>query len=374
MLDSTAMARCEDKPAAGSDMVAAVRDLSSRELSPLVQKIDTEGYYPEAVMRAYGRAGLYARHLPGETAPDILTAVNGMAAAGEYCLSTSFCIWCQDALGWYIFASDNERLKVTLGQRVATGDALGGTALSNPMKSFFGIEGMRLRGKRVEGGYVVRGLLPFVSNLGDDHYFGAVFEVEEGGKRNVMAIVPCASEGLTLADNTKFVALDGTRTFAVQMRDVFIPDELILADACDDYIKRIRAGFVLLQAGMAFGLIRDCINLMQQVKGSLGHVNKYLDAQPEHVAEQLQAMESAVAKLAATPFETDPGYWRAVIEARLVAGEASVTAAHAAMLHCGARGYVTTGAAQRRLREAYFVAIVTPATKQLKKMLADMAH
>jgi alkylation response protein AidB-like acyl-CoA dehydrogenase len=85
-------------------------------------------------------------------------------------------------------------------------------------------------------------------------------------------------------------------------------------------------------------------------------------------------MESAVAKLAATPFETDPGYWRAVIEARLVAGEASVTAAHAAMLHCGARGYVTTGAAQRRLREAYFVAIVTPATKQLKKMLADMAH
>jgi len=42
------------------------------------------------------------------------------------------------------------------------------------------------------------------------------------------------------------------------------------------------------------------------------------------------------------------------------------------MLHCGARGYVSTGAAQRRLREAYFVPIVTPATKQLRKMLADM--
>jgi alkylation response protein AidB-like acyl-CoA dehydrogenase len=374
MLDHSAAARDDNKPAKGVDVVEAMRELSSRELSPLVQKIDTEGYYPEAVMRAYGRAGGYARHLPGETAPDLVTAINAMAAAGEYCLSTSFCIWCQDALGWYIFASDNERLKETLGSRVATGDALGGTALSNPMKSFFGIEGMRLKGKRVDGGYVVRGLLPFVSNLGDDHYFGAVFEVEEGAKHNIMAVVPCASEGLTLADNTKFVALDGTRTFAVQMRDVFIPDGQILADPCDDYIKRIRAGFVLLQAGMAFGLIRDCVNLMQQVKGSLGHVNKYLDVQPEHVAEQLQAMESAVAKLAVTPFETDPAYWRAVIEARLVAGEASVAAAHAAMLHCGARGYVTTGAAQRRLREAYFVAIVTPATKQLKKMLADMAH
>ena len=52
--------------------------------------------------------------------------------------------------------------------------------------------------------------------------------------------------------------------------------------------------------------------------------------------------------------------------------EASVAAAHAAMLHCGARGYLKSHRAQRRLREAYFVAIVTPATKQLRKMLADM--
>ncbi len=374
MLDRSAAARSVETPAATSDVVAAMREISSRELAPLVQKIDAGGHYPEAVMRAYGRAGGFACHLLGDAAPDLPTAIQAMAAAGEYCLSTSFCIWCQDALGWYIFASDNARLKATLGHRVATGEALGGTALSNPMKTFFGIENMRLKGRKVDGGYVVRGVLPYVSNLGPDHYFGAVFEVEGEPKRNVMAIVPCASEGLTLADNTKFVALDGTRTFTVQMRDVMIPDASILADPCDGYIKRIRAGFVLLQAGMAFGLIRDCIDLMQQVKGSLGHVNKFLDVQPEHLAEQLQAMESKVYALAATPFETDPGYWRAVIEARLAAGEASVAAAHAAMLHCGARGYVTTGAAQRRLREAYFVAIVTPATKQLKKMLADMAH
>ena len=152
------------------------------------------------------------------------------------------------------------------------------------------------------------------------------------------------------------------------MRDVIVPDACVLADPVDDYIKRIRAGFVLLQAGMAFGLIRDCIALMEQVKGPLGHVNKYLDVQPEHDRRAARrAWRPQVARLAATPFETDPAYWRAVIEARLAAGEASVAAAHAAMLHCGARGYVAGAAAQRRLREAYFVAIVTPATKQLKQ-------
>jgi alkylation response protein AidB-like acyl-CoA dehydrogenase len=374
MLDRLTEMRHDTALPSGADVVASVRDLAARELAPLVQKIDAEGHYPESAMRAFGRAGAFGAHLPGETRSDLVTAIRAMSAAGEYCLSTSFCMWCQDALGWYIFASDNEALKDTLGRRVANADALGGTALSNPMKTFFGIEQIRLKAKRVSGGYVVRGLLPFVSNLGSDHYFGAVFEVEDAPKRYVMAVVPCAAEGVSLADNTKFVALDGTRTFAVQLRDVVISDDLVLADPSDAYIKRIRAGFVLLQSGMAFGLIRGCIELINQTKGPLGHVNKYLDVQPEHLAEQLAAMERDVEQLAATPFETDPSYWRAVIQARLAAGEASVTAAHAAMLHCGARGYVTTGAAQRRLREAYFVAIVTPAIKQLKKMLADMKH
>ena len=373
MLDNLARVR-DDAPPSGGDVVTSVRNVSSRELAPLVRQID-EGLYPEGVMRAFGRAGAFGAHLPNGTAgADLVTAIRAMSAAGEHCLSTSFCMWCQDALAWYIFASDNDGLKQSLGQRVASGEALGGTALSNPMKTFFGIEQIRLKARRVSGGYVARGLLPYVSNLGSDHYFGAVFEVEDAPQRYVMAVVPCAAEGVTLADNTKFVALDGTRTFTVQLRDVMISDALVLADPSDAYIKRIRAGFVLLQSGMAFGLIRGCIDLINQTKGPLGHVNKYLDVQGEHLADQLAAMEATVWRLAATPFESDQSYWRAVIEARLAAGEASVAAAHAAMLHCGARGYVVTGAAQRRLREAYFVAIVTPATKQLKKMLADMKH
>jgi len=370
MLDAGTAVRIAPSP---PDVVGAVRAIAARELAPIVRRIDAEGFYPETVLRGFGRAGAFAAHLPDGGAPDLVTAIQAMAAAGEHCLSTSFCMWCQDALAWYIFASANDGLKATLGRRVAAGEALGGTALSNPMKTFFGIETIRLKGKRVAGGYVVRGALPFVSNLGADHHFGAVFEIEDRPGRYAMAAVPCASEGLKLSASTKFVALDGTRTFAVQMRDVLIPDTHLLADPVDDYIRRIRAGFVLLQAGMAFGQIRGCIELMEQTKGPLGHVNKYLDQQPEDFRETLAALAAQVEHLAATPFESDPGYWRAVIEARLAAGEATVAAAHAAMLHCGARGYVSNGAAQRRLREAYFVAIVTPAIKQLKKMLADMA-
>ena len=372
MLDVGTLRRDRAVKPAGAMVVEAVRRIAARDLAPLVREIDA-GLYPEQVLRSFGAAGAFSTHLPsGKGEADLSTAIAAMAAASEHCLATAFCMWCQNALGWYVFTSNNVAPKETIGRAAARGEALGGTGLSNPMKTFFGIETMRLKARRVGGGFEVRGALPWVSNLGPDHYFGAVFELEDAPRHFVMAVVPCASEGLRLVGDHKFVALDGTRTFGVQFRDVFIPDANVLADPIEPYLKRIRAGFVLLQAGMAIGLIRGCIDLMRQTKSSLGHVNKYLEMQPEDFEQKLKTLEATVELLAATPFEPDPSYWRQVIETRLAAGETSVAAAHWAMLHCGSRGYVATGAAQRRLREAYFVAIVTPATKQLRKMLADM--
>ncbi len=60
------------------------------------------------------------------------------------------------------------------------------------------------------------------------------------------------------------------------------------------------------------------------------------------------------------------------MEARLSVSELSLRASQAAMLHMGAKGYLLHGAAERKLRESYFVAIVTPALKQLRKMLHDL--
>lgn len=376
MMNARTQLANEGPTRAGIGALESVRAFADRELPKLVRKIDGEGYYPEGVLRELGQLGAYSQHLPGySTIIDLTAAVDAMSAVAEHCVSSAFCMWCQDALAWYIFASDNEELKRDVGFRIAQGDVLGGTGLSNPMKAFCDIEPMRLKGAEAPGGYIVKGVLPYVSNLGTAHYFGAVFEVTSpgGATRNVMAIVPCAAPGLSLVETAKFAALDGTGTFVVQMRDVFVPRAWILADPIDDYLKKIRAGFILLQSGMAFGLARDCIRLMEQTRPALGHVNKFLDEQPEELAEQLDHIQSQAAALAATPFEEDLEYWRAVLRARLSAGEASMKAAHGAMLHCGARGYVASAAAQRRLREAYFVAIVTPATKQLRKMIADLA-
>ncbi len=359
-----------------ADLVLSEADrISASELLPLVRAIDTDGLYPEAVMRSFGAAGAYQRHLPAPGGVlDLDTTIAAMTRAGRECLSTAFCMWCQSALGWYIFNSENTALHASLGVDVATGRVLGGTGLSNPMKTLFGIEQMKLKATPVEGGYTLRGTLPWVSNIGEDCWFAVISEIPAGPRagERVMMVLHGSGDGVKLVSNDHFVALEGTRTYGVQCRDSFVPDAHVIADPINAYVPKIRAGFILLQSGMAFGMIEGCIALMEQVRGPLGHVNQHLPDQPEDFRAKLDVLKTEVSELCKTPYDTSDAYFIRVIKARLAAGDLSVAAAHNAMLHQGARGYVTHGAAQRRLRESYFCAIVTPATKQLRKMLADM--
>lgn len=363
-----------------------VRRIVQRDLVPIAAKIDVEGHYPEDVLRAIGAAGGLGQHLASQRADracDMARGIEAMAIAGEVCLSTAFLMWCQSACGWYLENTENGALRADMLPRVGTGQVLGGTALSNPMKFLSGIEPLQLVGKRVPGGYRVRGQLPWVSNLGAGHVFGMVFRPDDGHGdghgdghsrgREVMALVSCDAEGLTLTQGAHFTALEGTRTFALRFDDVFVPEDWILADPAAPYLARIKAGFILMQTGMGIGLVAGCIDIMQRANRSLSHVNCFLDDRPEMFEAELATLRADVQRLASTPWERDRDYLRQVLDARLRAGEMSIRAASAAMLHAGARGYLVRAPAQRRLREAYFVAIVTPAIKHLRKELASMA-
>jgi alkylation response protein AidB-like acyl-CoA dehydrogenase len=367
MTTTAALRKPHDVIEAPDSFVDRIAALSRTELTPIALAIDEGEIYPDQALRNLGEAGAWSAHA------DLRDTIAGISAIAETCGATAFMAWCQNTLVWYILNSDNAALKAKFLADAASGKRLGGTGLSNPMKSFFGIEKLKLKGRRTDGGYIVRGALPWVSNLGPDHLFGTIFELEDGSDK-VMFLVDCADPNVTLTPCKPFLAMDGTGTYAVQLRDVFIPDDQVLAAPAMPFVKNIRAGFILMQMGMGLGLVRDCVEIMQGVRPSLEHVNCYLPQQPEDFAAVLAELEAETMRLAATPYDSSNAYWRRVVDLRLRAGDAAVAAAHAAMLHCGARGYLKSHRAQRRLREAYFVAIVTPATKQLRKMLADNAR
>src|ERR1700751_6470509 len=277
-MGSLAVSRVEDRPAPSiADEVSAI---ARKELAPLAPAIDSGACYPDEVLRRFGKVGAWRSHLPEEGPADLRCAIESMAAIGEVCGATAFMAGCQNTLVWYAGNSTNLKLAARFGDGFATGRILGGTGLSNPMKTFFGIEKFKLKGRKVDGGYLVRGALPWVSNPGPNHYFGTIFEREDAPGELVMFLADCSDPAVTLQPCKPFLAMDGTGTYGVQFRDAFVPDDLILAEQAAPFVKKIRAGFILLQLGMALGLIKDCINIMDEVGAPLGHIHQYPSPQP----------------------------------------------------------------------------------------------
>ena len=352
------------------ELLPGLHALLAADLAPAAERIDDGDLYPEDILRRLGALGAWRQHLPVDGGVDLWRAIEVTASIGAVCGSTAFLAWCQNTLVWYVANCGNEALRARFLEPVASGAVIGGTGLSNPMKSFFGIETLKLKASPEAGGYTVRGALPWVSNLGPDHLFGTICAKTATVGETVMILADCGEGNLTLTPCKPFLGMDGTGTYGLQFRDLQVPADMILADPAKPFVQRIRAGFVLLQTGMGLGLIADCASIMREVRPALGDINAYLDVQPEEIEDKLDTLRGTIRGLAATPFDTSADYWKAVVAARLMVSELSLEASQAAMLHCGARGYVKSHRAQRRLREAYFVAIVTPATKQLKKMLS----
>ena len=362
------MSAIADRGPQGADTLTQV--IADR-LRPAVRRIDEEGFYPADIVRSLGAAGAFGHHrAPSASTPgDLFTAIEAMTEIAATCISTAFCTWCQDALVWYLDRSDNPLPRERHLQAAASGQLLGGTGLSNPMKALAGFEPLALKGVRVSGGYRVTGRLPFVSNLEDGHIFGSVFSVEDQPELRIMALFQAGHNGVTLARNAHFIALEGTATYSVQVRDAFVADADVLSEDATRFIPKIRKGFVLLQTGMGIGAARGAAASMRN--DSAGRrLAAHLPLGPDEIDARCDDLLERIRNHAHGPQETDRAAFLDVLKTRLDVSWLALESAQAAVLQHGARGYLAGSEVSRRLREAQFVAIVTPSVKHIFAELA----
>ncbi|UTO04473.1 acyl-CoA/acyl-ACP dehydrogenase [Moraxella sp. FZLJ2107] len=344
------------------DNIAAA---AKQSLDPLA--ID-KGHYPTAEMAQLAKLGAFSAHLnaQGNRFGDAILAT---AKIGETCGTTGFLSWCHQVCALYLDQSDNSALKPLLASH-AIGDSFGGTALSNPMKTFANIESMILRATKVDGGYVVSGTLPWISHIAPNQYCGAIARVD-GENKDVFFLLQFddARRGQwALNACPTFSGMEGSSTWQIALNDYFVPNDTIIADPAKPFIERVRGAFVLMQLGIGAGIIQGAINDIIAAEPALGHVNQYLEDQAGDLQNSLDKLVAQTLSLATTPFDSSKAFFLDVLDTRIQGAQLSLKATQAALLHQGAKGYLMTAAPQRRIREAHFVAIVTPAIKHLRSL------
>jgi alkylation response protein AidB-like acyl-CoA dehydrogenase len=375
--ETSPLASLDTSATANDALISAVRELADGPLAELASDIDRRGIYPKSILQRLGELGALRAHMArGEQPGDYGLAIRAMTEVSRVCGATGFMVWCHEVCGVYMEQSGNPALMGEVLERHNGGITLGATGMSNPMKTFAGIETFLLHARQVDGGYVVNGTLPWVSNLGPDHYLGAVADVEskdDAAKNEIMFLIRCGAPGVELRDCPSFSAMEGTNTWAVRLTDYFVDADKLIADPVRPFIGRIRAAFILLQTGMGLGVAQGAIDSMWKVERTLGHVNEFLDDRPDELQAELDDLTARIMLLAKTPFGSDKEFLIDVLDARAHASELALRAAQSALLHQGARGYLMSSDVQRRVRESHFVAIVTPAIKHLRKEIARLS-
>ncbi|MDO5666466.1 MAG: acyl-CoA dehydrogenase family protein [Alcaligenaceae bacterium] len=353
-------------------ILETIRAHAEENLAPLARQIDEEGFYPEKYLRELGTLGGFAALASANASSEqeaLAAQINYLRAVGQSCGATAFTAWCQATCAWYLYQSKNPLVKERYFSQVSSGELLAGTGMSNTVKHLSGIEKNNLKAKRTDTGYVISGALPWVSNLAKDHLIAVTAQTEEGGY--LMFMVSCAEVGIRLQSCPEFCALEGTGTFNVSFSEVAISESNILAepDEFESYIKNIKPGFILLQIGMAMGIIDGSLSIIER---SNNIANAYL-GDVASLKERLNRLSNHVRKLAISA-QQGAMPMLPVLYARVEASELALASAQSAALHSGARGYLKHHAVFRRQREAMFVAIVTPSLRHLRREIALLEH
>lgn len=342
-----------------------LQTIIDEKLKPLVKKIDEEALYASDYLYTLGKAGFFASSNKSneETLFDEMELVRETA---KVCMTTAFCLWCHLASLTYIRKSENQSLRDRLLPQLENGEVLGATGLSNPMKFYAELEKLHLKAERVEGGYIINGVLPSVSNLGDHHWFGAIATLNE--QKEVMVFVNTDDETITLKEKVNYIGVNGSATFSCRFENTFVSDEEVISHEASVFVEKMRSIFVLYQIPLGIGVMESAIEGILKVKAKQNGCNDYLKVQVDDIRQNLHQIQQSLKEV----LQTGEYSMKEICKIRLQTVYATLTAVQANMLHNGSAGYILGSAPSRKLREAYFFANLTPTVRHLEKMIHQL--
>nr|WP_202422670.1 acyl-CoA dehydrogenase family protein [Gordonia sp. SID5947] len=323
--------------------------LADELLFPAAAEVDHTGVIPSSHWHALADAGMFGIAAPeGSGGPglDLAHVVEIIEVMASGCLTTAF-TWLQHhGVVISLAGTSNAPLRDELFESTTTGRLRAGVAYAGVVPT-----PPRMRATRVDGGWRFDGYAPFVSGWG-------VVDLLQISARDVAtddviaAILPISAVPEAISVTPLHLgAADGTRTVALKVDGLVIPDHRVVSEVTlDDFFATQNMG-VRLNGTLPLGLLRRCAALLD--------ISGHTDA-----ARSLRERGSVVRT------RLDEGITDAavLISARAEAARLALDASAALVTADGGRGLLRGNHPERLSREAVFT-LVAASRPQLKDLL-----
>lgn len=316
--------------------------------------------------------GMLSRGVPGALGGDggtLMEMAEVIATVAGSCLTSAFVLWCHRMFVEYVVASGNPYLSERVLPLLLQAERFGATGLANAMKHAASLEELRVTARRQEGGYVLSGSLPWVSNLVDDRFFVAVAgRVQEGMHgRMVLVAVPGGAPGLACGPRFPLFGLEGTASASLALDDVFLDARWVIAQDGGAFLAKIRPVFLLLQSALAWGLAEGALaSACAKISGP----RVVLEAEAAHLERELDRLVAELRELAVKSLNGKSDLVYRALKVRKELAELAVRAVWLELETAGGAGYLSESDTARRLREAAFFPVQSPSLVQLRTELA----
>jgi alkylation response protein AidB-like acyl-CoA dehydrogenase len=328
-----------------ADMIstAMLNDLAAwrGELEPV-------GEWPARQMARLAGAGVFGWLIPrrwGGSELDEPTILSGYLELADACLTSAFILTQFNSAVQKLVTCGRERLQEAWLPRLARGECFTTVGISHLTTSRSRGPGPAVVAQPVEAGYRLSGRIPWVTG-GQAAQMIVVGAATSTGEQ-LLAAIETSDPGLHVAEPLPFLALTASRTGPVELHDLFVPTDHILAGPAHEVLKIGSRGGTgsLTTSALALGAARSTLRGLRTELQQSPNFAPLLS----QLEEEAQRLEQALMSAA----RGEPGAW----SAEQIRGRANSYVTRLAQSYLAAAkgtGFVSGHPAERAVREAMF--------------------
>ncbi len=318
------------------------------DLAAWRNELEPDGDWPARQMARLAEEGVFGWLIPqqwGGSELDEPEILNGYLELADACLTSAFILTQFNSAVQKLVTCDREKLQSAWLPRLARGECFTTVGISHLTTSRSRGPGPAVTALPVESGYRLTGRIPWVTG-GQAAQLIVVGGTTPNGEQ-VLAAIESTDPGLKVSEPLPFLALTASRTGPIELHDVMVRSEQILAGPAPEVLKIGSRGGTgsLTTSALALGTARSTLRSLRE------EVQQTPSLQPviTELADEGRLLEQAL--FAAGRGESDA--WSPE-QIRLRANSYVTRLAQGYLAAAKGTGFVSGHPSERAIREAMF--------------------